>query len=91
MINMICLHIFQNFKDDVYFIPKKEEIKVCKKKLILESPECYMIGFYYDILHKFSLVLFLAKFNESLKDVHLNVYFKIYLYINEIHNHMKNT
>lgn len=87
---MICLHIFQNFKDDGYFIPKKEVIKVCKK-LILESPECYMIVFYFDILCKFSLVSFLAKFNESLKDIHLNVYFKIYLYINEIHNHMKNT
>lgn len=87
---MICLHIFQNFKDDGYFIRKKEVIKVCKK-LILESPECYMIGFYYNILYKFSLVLFLAKFNESLKDVHLNVYFNRPLSIYEILNYMKNT
>lgn len=87
---MICLHIFQNFKDDGYFIQKKEVIKVCKK-LILESPECYMIGFYYNILYKFSLVLFLAKFNESLKDIHLSVYFNRPLYIYEILNYMKNT
>lgn len=87
---MICLHIFQNFKDDGYFIPKKEVIKVCKK-LILESPECYTIVFYYDILYKFSLVSFLGKFIESLKDVHLNVYFNRPLYIYEILNYMKNT
>lgn len=87
---MICLHIFQNFKDDGYLIPKKEVIKVCKK-LILESPECYMIVFYYDILYKFSLVLFLAKFNESLKDIHLGVYFNRPLSIYEILNYMKNT
>lgn len=87
---MICLHIFQNFKDDGYFIPKKEVIKV-GKKLILESPECYMIVFYYDILYKFSLVSFLAKFNESLKDIDLSVYFNRPLYIYEILNYMKNT
>lgn len=48
-----------------------------------------MIVFYYEILYKFSLVLFLAKFNESLKDIHLSVYFNRPLYIYEILNYMK--
>lgn len=87
---MICLHIFQNFKDDGYFIPKKEVIKVCKKTHSRITPECYTVVFYYDILYKFSLVSFLAKFIESLKDIHLGVYFNRPLYIYEILNYMKN-
>lgn len=64
-------------------------IKVCKK-FILELLECYMIGFYYDILYKFLLVLFLVKFNEFLKDVYLNVYFNRFFFIYEIFNYVKN-
>lgn len=64
-------------------------IKVCKK-FILELLECYTVVFYYDILYKFLLVLFLVKFNEFLKDIYLGVYFNRFFYIYEIFNYMKN-